>query len=356
MFHVKENFSLADNVIDAEFLDFCTILGQDITAIQGAGGNISLKHGDFLCIKASGMLMSQAKERNIFTTVSIFDVLEKLAASDEEFQSIEIQRGDALLSATSMRPSIETPLHALISSHVVVHLHCVDTIVHTLRMDAQENLAKLLEAYSWDYIPYARPGIPLAHSIQKALQRNPALEVFILENHGIIIAGDTTHECIKKVQGIRNILYIKPSIEPFFDKLFLDTVNDAEWLIPTDSVVHSLATSEQALYYAQQGVLYPDHVVFLGEVLPIAFPYESVATACERLRHATKRMPQFLLYPQKGVLLSPKNSSGQNALIHALALVCTRIQNDVSIRTLSVNDITTLLHWDAEIYRQNLKL
>ena len=37
--------------IDKEFLKFCEKLGKDSTFVQGAGGNISIKDGEYLYIK-----------------------------------------------------------------------------------------------------------------------------------------------------------------------------------------------------------------------------------------------------------------------------------------------------------------
>ena len=52
--------------IDKEFLKFCEKLGKDSTFVQGAGGNISIKDGEYLYIKGSGKWISNAVNENIF--------------------------------------------------------------------------------------------------------------------------------------------------------------------------------------------------------------------------------------------------------------------------------------------------
>ena len=40
-------------------------VGKDINLVQGPGGNISYKNENFMFIKASGMKMSDVKQKNI---------------------------------------------------------------------------------------------------------------------------------------------------------------------------------------------------------------------------------------------------------------------------------------------------
>jgi rhamnose utilization protein RhaD (predicted bifunctional aldolase and dehydrogenase) len=61
----------------------CVSLAADSLLIQGSGGNISIKDGNTLYIKASGFSMSDALAKNIFISVSRSEVLATLNAGNE---------------------------------------------------------------------------------------------------------------------------------------------------------------------------------------------------------------------------------------------------------------------------------
>jgi rhamnose utilization protein RhaD (predicted bifunctional aldolase and dehydrogenase) len=58
-------------------------IAADYLLIQGSGGNISIKDGDILYVKASGFRMSDAPAKNIFISVSRSEVLAALNAGKE---------------------------------------------------------------------------------------------------------------------------------------------------------------------------------------------------------------------------------------------------------------------------------
>lgn len=322
-------------------------LGEDITAIQGSGGNTSIKFDDIMHIKASGTWLSDAQKTNIFTRVSVKSVIEVLNNGEESFISID--------SGNTLRPSIETPLHALLPHAVVIHAHCVNTIAYSLYHNSKESLGNALSDFSWQFVPYARPGLPLAKAVQKAIQSTDKYDILILKNHGIIVGGSDVDDAFSRFEAVRKSLSL--SARPIFDFEydFLSSKNDMQWIVPKDKLLHSIATDINSLNIATQGVLYPDHVVFLGPFIPIAHKGESVSQALSRLKKAWGEEPKYLVYPKNGIIISPTNGHGHNALLQALALVCGRIEPNTKICTLTSEDVSSLMHWDAEKYRQTLE-
>ena len=76
-------------------------------------------------------------------------------------QSKPTSRKNFLIQGT-LKPSIETCLHAILPHRVVIHVHCVNTIAGAIRQDAPDYFAKRLHGFPWAYVPYTKPGANLA--------------------------------------------------------------------------------------------------------------------------------------------------------------------------------------------------
>ena len=59
----------------------------------------------------------------------------------------------------------------------------------------KQRLAGKLRDFNWAFIPYARPGLPLANAIAPRLK--PGIDVLILGNHGLVVAAETVAEAEK---------------------------------------------------------------------------------------------------------------------------------------------------------------
>jgi rhamnose utilization protein RhaD (predicted bifunctional aldolase and dehydrogenase) len=323
------------------------LLGADITAIQGTGGNISYKNGDNMAIKASGTRLVDALENNIFVTVSRSKILSsmndrhKLMPKTTEKEDIR-------------RPSIETPLHAVMPHKIVIHIHCVDTIAQTLSHNKLDALPSILKGIKWTLIPYARPGLPLAISVKKALKHSIP-DAILLRNHGLVIGGNSIDEALERLRTVRERLKIFPRIdinEVAID--FLRSVNDINWQISTTRAWHQIATSADNFLVAKKGPFYPDHVVFLNGFIPIANSTERLSDAIKRYTSNAKSSstPLFMIYEGKGVLVNPDITEDAKAMLDAFVLVCTRVDPNDKLISLHKKDIDELENWEAEKYRR----
>ena len=59
-------------------------VGRDMSLVQGAGGNTSVKEGDILWVKASGAWVSEADKRDIFVPVDLPGALRALGQGIEK--------------------------------------------------------------------------------------------------------------------------------------------------------------------------------------------------------------------------------------------------------------------------------
>jgi rhamnose utilization protein RhaD (predicted bifunctional aldolase and dehydrogenase) len=239
-----------------------TRVGADPLLVQAAGGNTSLKQDGVMWIKASGTWLRNAVARDIFVRVNCEALLAALAKNDPACGACsDFVLED--LNATGLRPSIETTVHALMPQRVVVHVHCVNTIAWAIRSDAEQRLAGKLKDFNWAFIPYARPGLPLANAISARLK--PGIDVLILGNHGLVVAAETVAEAETLLDRVVKTL-AKPAraaVPPDLAALYL-LCKDTNYEPAESNETNALATDTLALERGKNAAFYPDHVVFLG--------------------------------------------------------------------------------------------
>jgi len=155
---------------DPEFRKLLTLSarqGRDPARVQAAGGNTSLKVDDTLWIKASGKWLADALDADIFVPVRLGALRDALARHDPAAEKAQSFVSDAA-NPDGRRPSIETTVHAAMPQRVVVHVHRVETIAHAVLVDARYRLGVALAYVAWAWVPYVRPGRPLARAVEDA--------------------------------------------------------------------------------------------------------------------------------------------------------------------------------------------
>jgi rhamnose utilization protein RhaD (predicted bifunctional aldolase and dehydrogenase) len=327
-------------------------VGADPLLVQAAGGNTSLKQDGVMWIKASGTWLQQAQERDIFVPVGVDPLLSALERDDPACETCtDFVRGD--LNRLALRPSIETTVHASFAHRVVVHVHCIETISWAVRDDAEERLAERLSGFQWAFVPYRRPGLPLAKEIRKRLK--PDTNVLVLGNHGLVVAAETVAEAESLLRQVVHAV-VKPA-RPLtaHDVSALAKFAEGSVYSPSaDPAVQALAFDTEGLSQVRKGTLYPDHIVFLGAGIAMVESSETPKLAAERIGRAGRPEPKLVVVPGKGVLLPSDATPAMHAMARCLADVAARLKSDDPIRTLTLEDELALVNWDAEKYRQAL--
>ena len=331
-----------------DLLELAARLGQNPLAIQGPGGNISLKRDGVMWVKASGTWMAEATERSILIPVDFAAVLEGLAASDPSCETCDsFVRRD--LSDLPLRPSIETTLHAVMPQRVVVHVHCVETIAMVCLSDAAERLAAPLSGLNWAFVPYVRPGASLGRRMAEYLVAGT--NVVVLGKHGLVVAGDSVSEADRLRAEVSRRLACVARPAPWPDRGALESAHGGGYSIAEDDRSHAIATDPISFAAAARGSLYPDHVVFLG---PGIVTTEAGESAADAARRSSRAAVPLVVVPGSGVLLHETATPAARALIRCLADVTCRLHANDPIEPLSPDDEAQLLNWDAEKYRQSL--
>jgi rhamnose utilization protein RhaD (predicted bifunctional aldolase and dehydrogenase)/NAD(P)-dependent dehydrogenase (short-subunit alcohol dehydrogenase family) len=173
--------------------------------VQPGGGNTSIKLGDALLVKGSGTDL-RTITREGFTTLS----LERLAAlrDADAMSDPEMMRFMAacMLRPDGPLPSVETPLHSLVPHRVILHTHDVATMSLTNVSDAAaERLVAELFAGEIVYVPYVRPGFPLARAVSGMADRIPGRAIGLaLAHHGLVVWGEDPRACYARLVRVVN--------------------------------------------------------------------------------------------------------------------------------------------------------
>jgi rhamnose utilization protein RhaD (predicted bifunctional aldolase and dehydrogenase) len=327
-------------------------IGADPLLVQGAGGNTSIKEGGVLWIKASGKWLSEAAREDMFVPVS-FEPLWAALKRDHP----DAERAEKFIApghdSKGLRPSIETTVHALLPQKIVLHVHCVSTIAHAVQLSAEKLIAPLLRGIEYAFIPYRRPGLPLAKAIAERVK--PETNVLVLGNHGLVVAAETVADAaslLKKV-CLRLRLEARMAFEPDLSAL-AQHASGSSYRLPAAPRAHAAALDPRSCAMAAGGSLYPDHVVFLGAGSVISRPGESAKMIEDSAKAEGVSPPVSILFPGQGVLMRGDADRGAEAMAECLAEVTGRINLFAQISYLSLAENAELLNWDAEKYRQEL--
>jgi rhamnose utilization protein RhaD (predicted bifunctional aldolase and dehydrogenase) len=320
------------------------LIGQNIDLVQGAGGNTSLKDGNVLWIKASGCWLSDATYKEIFIPVDRNNVLDSI--NNDNIKDI------LPTNNSSLRPSIETALHALMRQKYVVHVHAVNTLSIAVLSNGKKHTKKLLKGLNWAWVPYMMPGIELAQAVEQELANNDKINIIILANHGLVVGGDSIDQVLDLLQIIEEKMHRvlrQYSVNSTRHDRLSTIVNNSQYRLVKYAVAHLIACDNLALKIINKRALYPDHVVFLG-----AGPMKTISI--DALEDTIKILKgNVIVVRDFGVIVRKDISENAESMLYCLANVLLRLQPDDELEYLSPNDEMKLMGWDAEKYRQSIQ-
>ena len=250
--------------------DLCIDIGGNELLVQGAGGNISWKESGTLWVKASGTWLENAGIEDIFVPVSLDVINKEISSNNYSYKPVPSNN-------STLKPSIETMLHALMKQKYVLHLHAVDIIADIIQDNCHNVINNIMpKDISWKIIDYKTPGSELAQSIKESLMESPDTNILFLQNHGIVISENS-------VKGLKNILLklsnifkknTKKKEQLYFDKDKEIRKNNITYRIIDNQEIQQLSINKDYLEIVDKNwAICPDHVVFLGKK---AFIYNNV--------------------------------------------------------------------------------
>jgi rhamnose utilization protein RhaD (predicted bifunctional aldolase and dehydrogenase) len=324
---------------------FSACLGRNPLLVQASAGNTSTKIDGTLWIKSSGKWLRTAELEDIFVAVPIVDVKLALDRNTDVISTYRTASGERL------RSSIETSMHAVLPHRVIAHLHSVNTIAWAVREDGRMQLSLHLRGLNWEWIRYVPSGCPLAREIEQGLSRSPDTNIFVLENHGLVICGDSCSEVQQLLFEVERRLWLPARLSPEPDEEALHgIVNRSYWRLPTSRVIHALATDRHARKVLSRGVLYPCQSIFLGDTAPVFSPLSDISNQSRTLLRETER--PFIIIDGIGVLLAEWITEAEREILIGLAEVVQRINPDAPIRYLTARERVQVSNRDAYHYVQ----
>ncbi|HEX9633755.1 MAG TPA: SDR family oxidoreductase [Gemmatimonadales bacterium] len=180
------------------------LIGRETRLVQPGGGNTSIKvrsaaasgAPDVLLVKGSGTDLATIGRAG-FTPLALarLNTLREAVAMDDA----DMMRfmASCMLPEGGPAPSVETPLHSLLPQRVIVHTHDIATMSLTNVRDAvAERLVAEVFAGEIVYVPFVRPGFPLAKAVAAMVGRIPPTAVGLaLAHHGLVVWGDEPRAC-----------------------------------------------------------------------------------------------------------------------------------------------------------------
>jgi HAD superfamily hydrolase (TIGR01549 family) len=179
-----------------ELIFLSKYFGQSILNIQGPGGNISIKLDDIIFIKSSGAVLGNISYSEGYCLANNNKCIELLQSGKE----LELKNSKIFGYKI---PSMETFFHAFMKKYTV-HVHFT---LSNIFFCSDKDFTLNNFPYNYEVIKYIPPGLLLAQEVYKKYSKE--IDIYFLENHGIIITSD----------NLNNIIDIYENIYKYFNNL-----------------------------------------------------------------------------------------------------------------------------------------
>ncbi len=384
-----------------ELVELSRLYGTREDMVLAGGGNTSMKTGDRLFVKASGMALESVQASDFVELDRIFleGILECDLGGDprvreEKFKS-EIL-GARVDPQRNQRPSVECIIHHLINARYVVHTHSTLANMITCSINGEKTAAKLFgDEALW--LPYVDPGYLLAKELHTCLADHrtrtgmPYPKVILMENHGLIVSGGTgesIHEKTGEALGlIRNHMSKLPAetgpcTHPDFSKedteKWVNNIAPVLRAIPHDGSrfrciqfdnspeVMSLVCRPDGESLTAGGPLIPDHSVYCGSypcwlgIDPESTEnemIETVATGIHAWIGQHNHFPRIILIERLGLFAAgdgPVDTRVARLIYTDLIRVMNGAMKLDDIQYMKERDRQFIETWEVEAYRKKV--
>jgi len=374
--------------------------GHDPEFARGGGGNSSVKADGILHIKPSGTSLSTLTPESLIALdiAPLLDLLEQsprrpvAGGTDEVF---EVAVAARVGQADDRRPSVELLFHALLPQRFVLHTHPSTVNALTCASRGAE-IAERLFGGSVLWVPYTDPGLSLARAIRDARRSHeqrtkaPAPGTMLLQNHGLIVAGDTPAEieeaCVGLVADIKSHLAGLPAVdwgdlgqfEPSRARMALRVVGptlrallatgERLKVVTFDDSPLAVAAAGSALGrgFALGGPLTPDQIVYAGSfplVVELAADasadqvVDTLARAIAERRASGAGEPIVVMVPGLGLFAAGETyalaDTAREVYLDAIG-VSVDAHRLGGVRPLADKERQFIEQWEAEAYRKRV--
>ena len=297
--------------------------GIRLDLVQAGGGNISIKESNCLYIKASGHSFFDVGEKDSLSVVRDIDLI-----AEDICKNISNEAKYLRQMSDYGQPSLETFMHCM-TKKITVHLHPIAVIDC---LGSVRTTEILLNNFDSGFVKYTKPGKKLAMAIKKEFP-NKLPNVIFLENHGMIVHGDTPEEVFPIIDEVVKYSSVLSGYDfSLYEKcsevqqIIYSSLNKVMYIIPTKYTINRET---------------PDCIVYCGVEIPIITGKNTFS----KLNH----IPPIINYKNHLFII------GKNYLkckqIEDVAYMHSLLKN---VSSLSQKEINEILEWDSEKLRNNL--
>jgi rhamnose utilization protein RhaD (predicted bifunctional aldolase and dehydrogenase)/NAD(P)-dependent dehydrogenase (short-subunit alcohol dehydrogenase family) len=381
-----------------ELIGVARRFGRDVEYSRAGGGNASVKVDGVLYIKPSGIPLAELTP-DVLVPLDMAPLLALLETPADAGQRgtdavMRVAATARLAEAGGRRPSVELLFHALMPERFVVHTHPIVLNAVTCNRDGADLAARLFgDRVLW--IPYTDPGLPLARAIaaaravHEARTGAPAPHITLMQNHGIVVAGDTAAEIEERSAWLSAVVGAElarspgdaggpPPLEPGRARALVDAVAPAlRALLATGDALKVVTFDDSPLAarftatpggraFVTGGPLTPDQIVYAGS-WPLLFdlpPGVGADAILSPLRArldehaaATGVQPIIVVVPGLG-LFAAGDSWAQADTARHIYLDALRVGEGAvrlgAVRVLQDGERAYIEDWEAEAYRRGV--
>lgn len=247
-------------------------IGNNQAYFPGTGGNVSLKVGDVMLIKASGKRIIHMNEKDGVVSLHHTPVISFFSndvVNDEgEKESLKLINS-LVRSGSTGRPSIETGFHTFLGT-AVIHSHSAYVNMLTCSTSFEQLVETIFFGKDITYmcLPYAKPGYHLTHtllSVAQHLSHRP--RVFFMQNHGVIVSAETMEDAVALHEKINTYILRYFSLDhTHYPRSSLKHLGDA-FSESATPFLHTFVREESHLFGSiEEHILFPDLSVFCDDV------------------------------------------------------------------------------------------
>ena len=344
------------------------LYGADSHFVLAGGGNTSYKTATELYVKPSGVTLADISEED-FVKLERDEVKKVFAVDntlDADLREATVKKimANAVCLDSSGRPSVEAPLHEIIPTKYVVHLHPVAVNGMSCGINGANLCKKLFPDALW--IEYIDPGFTLAKEVADKIadyknSNGSEPRVIFLQNHGVFVGGDSADE----IDAVYSA--IMADLDAYYDNAGCETELiigelDREFALQNAPILRSLLGDEQPATVTVQspfevagGPLTPDHIVYAKSFVLITDEISPAVVEEFTATHGYK--PKVVSVPGKAIFCAGTTIKGATttaqlardaALVQQLTTACGgfNYMSDASREFIE--------NWEVESYRQSI--
>ncbi|MFW5732167.1 MAG: SDR family NAD(P)-dependent oxidoreductase [Planctomycetota bacterium] len=374
--------------------------GSDERFVIAGGGNTSAKTDDTLYVKASGHSLGTIDAEG-FVAMNRSD-LNALLCSEVAGQPAqrEARVKQAMLAARcdpaeSRRPSVEALLHHLLEDTLVAHTH--PTLVNAVACCTEgKTIVEELFGDEVLWVPFVEPGYILAQTIRDGLATlraagKDAPTAIIMQNHGLIVGGETLDEIRRKTDRVLETLARRVSLDapadafapcrppaddeadtalrtvmPALRGLLADSDTLKIVTIDDSPLARAIASSDAGRDAATGGPLTPDQIVYCGS-FPMLFAPDAAEDTAETVRRLTDAIdahrqahslpPRVVILRGVGILAVGDDIARARTVrdvFYDAMLISAGAERAGGIAPLRAEHRAFIEGWEAEAYRASL--